>query len=88
MLSLKDRVTVVFSPVFTEQDDVVIGKMFMQEFTGGCRDSHTAPHVLVSHREHSPELIPKLLGVTTMAMLAPCCALATPTPPCQTTPST
>uniref|UniRef100_A0A3Q3K2J4 Arp2/3 complex 34 kDa subunit n=1 Tax=Monopterus albus TaxID=43700 RepID=A0A3Q3K2J4_MONAL len=39
----KDRVTVVFSTVFKDDDDVIIGKVFMQEFKEGRRASHTAP---------------------------------------------
>ena len=40
--SKKDRVTVVFSTVFKDDDDVVIGKVFMQVWNGrvlgeGCR---------------------------------------------------
>lgn len=35
--SRKDRVTVVFSTVFKDDDDVVIGKVFMQEFKDGQR---------------------------------------------------
>ena len=53
--SKKDRVTVVFSTVFKDDDDVVIGKVFMQEFKEGCRASHTAPQIF-SHREPSLEL--------------------------------
>uniref|UniRef100_A0A3Q3K2H5 Arp2/3 complex 34 kDa subunit n=1 Tax=Monopterus albus TaxID=43700 RepID=A0A3Q3K2H5_MONAL len=47
----KDRVTVVFSTVFKDDDDVIIGKVFMQEFKEGRRASHTAPPVLFSPRE-------------------------------------
>jgi actin related protein 2/3 complex subunit 2 len=54
--SKKDRVTVVFSTVFKDDDDVVIGKVFMQEFKEGRRASHTAPQVLFSHRESPLEL--------------------------------
>ncbi|KAM9669787.1 actin-related protein 2/3 complex subunit 2-like [Dama dama] len=54
--SKKDRVTVVFSTVFKDDDDVVIGKAFMQEFKEGRRASHTAPQVLFSHREPPLEL--------------------------------
>ena len=32
--SKKDRVTVVFSTVFKDDDDVVIGKVFMQVWSG------------------------------------------------------
>ena len=48
--SKKDRVTVVFSTVFKDDDDVVIGKVFMQEFKERRRASPTAPQVLFSHR--------------------------------------
>ncbi|VEN42810.1 unnamed protein product [Callosobruchus maculatus] len=37
-------------------DDVVIGKVFMQELREGLRASHTAPPVLFSHREPPIEL--------------------------------
>ncbi|KAL1494150.1 hypothetical protein ABEB36_009794 [Hypothenemus hampei] len=51
-----DRVTVVFSTRFRDEDDVVIGKVFMQELKEGLRASHTAPPVLYSHREPPLEL--------------------------------
>ncbi|XP_042544268.1 actin-related protein 2/3 complex subunit 2-like [Dipodomys spectabilis] len=54
--SKKDRVTVVFSTVFKDDDDVVIGKVFMQEFKEGRRANHTAPQVLFSHRKPPLEL--------------------------------
>lgn len=52
----KDRVTVVFSTVFKDDDDVIIGKVFMQEFKEGRKASHNAPQVLFSHREPPREL--------------------------------
>uniref|UniRef100_UPI00358E0C5B actin-related protein 2/3 complex subunit 2 isoform X1 n=2 Tax=Myxine glutinosa TaxID=7769 RepID=UPI00358E0C5B len=52
----KDRVTVVFSTVFKDDDDVVIGKVFMQEFKEGRRASQTAPQVLFNHRDPPLEL--------------------------------
>lgn len=52
----EDRVTVVFSTVFKDSDDVIIGKVFMQEFKEGRRASHTAPQVLFSRREPPLEL--------------------------------
>lgn len=52
----KDRVTVIFSTVFMDDDDVVIGKVFMQEFKEGRRGSQTAPQVLFSHAEPPQEL--------------------------------
>ena len=51
-----DRVTVVFSTIFKDEGDIVIGKVFMQEFKEGRRASHTAPQVLFSHREPPLEL--------------------------------
>uniref|UniRef100_A0A3P8TAU2 Arp2/3 complex 34 kDa subunit n=1 Tax=Amphiprion percula TaxID=161767 RepID=A0A3P8TAU2_AMPPE len=39
-----------------DDDDVIIGKVFMQEFKEGRRASHTAPQVLFSHREPPLEL--------------------------------
>nr|WAQ15585.1 ARPC2 [Halisarca dujardinii] len=52
----KDRVTVIFSTIFQDDDDVVIGKVFMQEFKEGRRGSQTAPQVLFSHKEPPQEL--------------------------------
>jgi len=43
-----DRVTVVFSTIFKDDDDVVLGKVFLQEFKEGRRASATAPTVLYS----------------------------------------
>lgn len=51
-----DRVTVVFSTRFRDEDDVVLGKVFMQELKEGLRASHTAPPVLFSQREPPREL--------------------------------
>jgi len=51
-----DRVTVVFSTIFKDEDDIVIGKVFMQEFKEGRKASHTAPQVLFSHKEPPREL--------------------------------
>lgn len=48
--------TVVFSTVFKDEDDVVVGKVFMQELKEGRRASHTAPQVLFSHKEPPLEL--------------------------------
>lgn len=39
-----------------DDDDVVIGKVFMQEFKEGRRGSQTAPQVLFSHAEPPKEL--------------------------------
>lgn len=51
-----DRVTVVFSTIFRNEVDVILGKVFMQELKEGRRASHTAPQVLFSHREPPLEL--------------------------------
>lgn len=51
-----DRVTVIFSTVFKSADDIVIGKVFLQEFKEGRRASATAPQVLFSHRDPPGEL--------------------------------
>jgi actin related protein 2/3 complex subunit 2 len=52
----KDRVTVIFSTIFQDDDDIIIGKVFMQEFKEGRRGSQTAPQVLFSHKEPPQEL--------------------------------
>ncbi|XP_044737850.1 probable actin-related protein 2/3 complex subunit 2 [Chrysoperla carnea] len=51
-----DRVTVVFSTMFRDKSDVVLGTVFMQELKEGRRASHTAPQVLFSHKEPPLEL--------------------------------
>uniref|UniRef100_A0A1I7XK16 Arp2/3 complex 34 kDa subunit n=1 Tax=Heterorhabditis bacteriophora TaxID=37862 RepID=A0A1I7XK16_HETBA len=43
-----DRVTVIFSTIFKDPDDVIIGKVFLQEFREGRKASQTAPAVLYS----------------------------------------
>jgi len=52
----KDRVTAIFSTIFRDDDDVIIGKVFMQEFKEGRRQFQQAPQVLFSHRELPLEL--------------------------------
>jgi actin related protein 2/3 complex subunit 2 len=52
----KDRVTVIFSTVFKSDEDVIIGKLFMQEFKEGRRKFQQAPQVLYSDREPPLEL--------------------------------
>ncbi|KAH9279760.1 Actin-related protein 2/3 complex subunit 2 [Echinococcus granulosus] len=54
--ALEDRITVIFSTVFKDADDVVIGKIFMQELTEVRRRYDRAPQVLYSHREPPAEL--------------------------------
>jgi actin related protein 2/3 complex subunit 2 len=51
-----DRVTVIFSTVFKCADDVIIGKVFVQEFKEGRRGNANAPQVLFSHRDPPMEL--------------------------------
>lgn len=51
-----DRVTVIFSTIFKDEDDVVLGKVFLQEFKEGRKASHTSPQVLFSHRDPPSEL--------------------------------
>ncbi|XP_060568695.1 actin-related protein 2/3 complex subunit 2-like [Ruditapes philippinarum] len=52
----KDRVTVIFSTIFKDDDDVIIGKVFMQEFKEGRRNYQQAPQVLFSHKDPPTEL--------------------------------
>ncbi|VDM70947.1 unnamed protein product [Strongylus vulgaris] len=51
-----DRVTVIFSTIFKDPDDVIIGKVFLQEFREGRKASQTAPAVLYSLGEPPLEL--------------------------------
>lgn len=53
--SKKDRVTVVFSTVFKDDDDVVIGKVFMQvwsRYLGGEPWPGDLHLVIKAHHEH------------------------------------
>lgn len=52
----EDRVTVIFSTIFKDDDDVVYGKVFMQEFKEGRKASATAPQALFTHGEPPTEL--------------------------------
>jgi len=54
--SKEDRCTVIFSTVFKDNDDIIIGKVFMQEFKEGRKASQTAPQVLFSHKDPPREL--------------------------------
>lgn len=51
-----DRVTVIFSTLFKDSDDVIIGKVFLQEFREGRKASQTAPQVLYTVGEPPMEL--------------------------------
>lgn len=51
-----DRVTVIFSTIFKDETDIIIGKVFMQEFKEGRKASHTSPQVIFSHKDPPREL--------------------------------
>lgn len=51
-----DRVTVIFSTVFKDPDDVIIGKVFLQELTEVRRRIDRAPQVLYSQGTPPTEL--------------------------------
>uniref|UniRef100_A0A915NSQ7 Arp2/3 complex 34 kDa subunit n=1 Tax=Meloidogyne floridensis TaxID=298350 RepID=A0A915NSQ7_9BILA len=51
-----DRVTVIFSTIFKDPDDVIIGKIFLQEFREGRKASQTAPQIIYSVGEPPLEL--------------------------------
>ncbi|VDP87338.1 unnamed protein product [Echinostoma caproni] len=51
-----DRVTVIFSTVFKDPDDVIIGKVFLQELTEVRRRIDRAPQVLYSQGTPPAEL--------------------------------
>lgn len=51
-----DRVTVIFSTVFKGDDDVTIGRVFLQEFSEGKRKYPQAPQILFSHKDPPAEL--------------------------------
>lgn len=51
-----DRVTVIYSTIFKDPDDVIIGKIFMQELTEARRRLDRSPQVLYSHRDPPAEL--------------------------------
>ncbi|CAL8068117.1 unnamed protein product [Calicophoron daubneyi] len=54
--ALADRVTVIFSTMFKDPDDMLIGKLFMQEFCESRRRLDRAPQVLYSYRTPPAEL--------------------------------
>lgn len=62
--ALADRVTVIFSTLFKDPDDVVIGKVFLQEFKDARKHHQQAPQVLFSYSEPPKEIagLPGLLG--------------------------
>lgn len=54
--ALEDRVTVIFSTTFKGEDDIILGKVFMQEFSETRRKFQQAPQVLFSHKTPPGEL--------------------------------
>lgn len=56
VMVLKDRVTCIFSTLFTDADDIVIGKVFMQAFSDVRGKNPQAPQVLFKHKEAPEEL--------------------------------
>ncbi|GAA5869226.1 hypothetical protein JCM3774_003984 [Rhodotorula dairenensis] len=58
LLPSQDRVTVIFSTIFKEETDRILGKVFLQEFVDARRrpSCQTAPQVLYSIREPPLEL--------------------------------
>ena len=54
--ALEDRVTVIFSTTFKGEDDIILGKVFMQEFSETRRKFQQAPQVLFSHKHPPSEL--------------------------------
>ena len=54
--ALDDRVTVIFSTTFKGEDDIIFGKVFMQEFSETRRKFQQAPQVLFSHKHPPGEL--------------------------------
>ena len=51
-----DRVTVIFSTTFSGDDDVILGKVFMQAFVESRRKYQEAPQVLYSYKNPPAEL--------------------------------
>ena len=54
--ALEDRVTVIFSTTFKGEDDIILGKVFMQEFSETRRRFQQAPQVLFSYKHPPAEL--------------------------------
>lgn len=54
--ALDDRVTVIFSTTFKGEDDIILGKVFLQEFSETRRKFQQAPQVLFSYKHPPAEL--------------------------------
>jgi len=52
----KDRVTVIFSTIFSDEDDVVFGRLFLQEFAEARARNQAAPQVLFSIKDPPVEI--------------------------------
>ncbi|CDS36496.1 actin related protein 2:3 complex subunit 2 [Echinococcus multilocularis] len=54
--AMSDRVTVIFSTRFKDLHDIVLGKVFLQEFSEAKRRYDGAPQVIYQHRDPPKEL--------------------------------
>jgi actin related protein 2/3 complex subunit 2 len=63
--ALEDRVIVIFSTTFKGEDDIILGKVFMQEFSETRRKFQQAPQVLYSYKNPPSELYETELNCTT-----------------------
>lgn len=54
--ALADRVTVIFSTTFKGEDDIILGKVFMQAFIESRRKYQEAPQVLFNYKTPPAEL--------------------------------
>uniref|UniRef100_A0A5K3FRX1 Arp2/3 complex 34 kDa subunit n=1 Tax=Mesocestoides corti TaxID=53468 RepID=A0A5K3FRX1_MESCO len=54
--AMPDRVTVIFSTRFKDSEDIVLGKIFLQEFSEAKRRFDGAPQVIYQHRDPPKEL--------------------------------
>lgn len=54
--TLEDRVIVIFSTTFKGDDDIILGKVFMQEFSETRRKFQQAPQVLFNYKNPPSEL--------------------------------
>lgn len=58
LIPSRDRVTCIFSTIFKEETDRILGRVFLQEFVDARRrpSCQTAPQVLYSNREPPLEI--------------------------------
>ena len=62
--ALEDRVIVIFSTTFKGEDDIILGKVFMQEFSETRRKFQHAPQVLFNYKNPPAELAECSAAVT------------------------